>query len=186
MGIRVKLNHLRIVEDVAGFHNNVWRHHDCLVVQTSTVFPQKCVQCGRAAEHTIPKWIFWHTPLLLPVVLVSWPFYLLVALLIRKHMTIQIPLCSHHFKQRRWFSLLGITLIPLAIFFLISAIVLSIPSLILAALLSCLTAAIIIGKVRNSIWAIRFVDDVAFVKNVHPSILGIESLPEWEDYKELG
>ena len=82
--------------------------------------------------------------------------------------------------------MLGITLLPLALFFLISAITLSIPSLILAAIFSCLISAIIIGKVRNPIWAIRFVDDVAFVKNVHPSILKIESLPEWVDLRELG
>ena len=141
----MKLNHLRIVEDVAGFHNNVWRHQDCLVVQSSTVLPQKCIQCGRDAEHTIPKWLFWHTPLLLPVVLVSWPFYLLVALLIRKHMTIQIPLCSHHFKQRRRFSVLGITLIPLALFPDLSDCVVH-SQFDSCSDFSCLTSAIIIGN----------------------------------------
>lgn len=182
----MKLNHLRIVEDIAGFHNNVWRHRDCLVVEKDSVFPQKCLICGSDAEHTVPKWIFWHTPLLLPVVLVSWPFYFLIALLIRKHMTIQIPLCDRHLKQRKWFTVLGVGLLPLAITLLVFAISLSIPSLILGAIVSCLSAAIVIGKVRNFIWAIRFVDNVALVKNVHPSILDMESIPEWSDFNEYG
>jgi hypothetical protein len=60
-----------------------------------------------------------------------------------------------------------------------SAIALSKPVLILAGILSLLLSAMVIGWVRNPVWAVRFDDGVAFIKNVHPSILELESLPEW-------
>lgn len=175
------MHHLRIVEDAEHFHSHVWRHQDCLVVRSDSVFPQRCVRCGNVTnDETVSKLLFWHTPLLLPVVLVSWPFYLVVALLIRKHMVVQMHLCEQHMVQRRWVSVAGALCIPLALLLGGAALSQSIPSLILAALLLVMLSAVSIGWVRNPIWAIRFESDVALVKNVHPSILEMPSIPEWQ------
>ena len=44
-----------------------------------SVLPDCCVKCAAPAEgQTVDKWLFWHTPILLPVALLSWPFYLLL------------------------------------------------------------------------------------------------------------
>lgn len=174
------MNHLRIVEDVEHFHNNVWRHHDCLVVREDSVMPQKCVCCGAdASTEPVDKLLFWHTPLLLPVVLLSWPFYLMLALCIRKHMSVQLPLCDKHKAQRVWVSFIGVGLLPFAGLMGGVAITQSIPVLILAALLMVLSSAILVGWIRNPVWAVRFESDVAFIKNVHPSVLNMKSIPEW-------
>ena len=34
---------------------------------------------------------------------------------------------------------------------------------------------------RNPVWVVRFEEDVAWVQNVHPSILERESIPVWEE-----
>ena len=179
------MHHLRIVENTEHFHSHVWRHQDCLVVRSDSVFPQRCVRCGaQTTDDTVSKLLFWHTPLLLPVVLVSWPFYLVVALLIRKHMFIQVHLCERHRAQRQWMSIAGVLCIPIALLVGGTAISQSIPSLILVALLLVMVSAVSIGWVRNPIWAIRFDSDVALVKNVHPSIVEMSSIPEWQPNDE--
>lgn len=179
------MHHLRIVEDTEQFHSHIWRYHDCLVVRPDSVFPQRCVRCGAPTnDETVSKLLFWHTPLLLPVVLVSWPFYLVVALFIRKHMVVQMHLCDRHKVQRRWVSVVGILCIPMALLLGGTAISQSIPSLILASLLLVMASAISIGWVRNPVWAIRFESDVALVKNVHASILEMPSIPEWQPNEE--
>lgn len=174
------MHYLRIVEDTEQFHNNIWRHQDCLVVCEDSIFPSKCIRCGEPSEEKfVPKWLFWHTPILLPVVLVSWPFYLVLALIIRKHMMIQIPLCQRHLLQRRWYTILGVGLLPVALSFGVVAIVQSIPVLILGALLTVISSAILLGWARNPVWAIRFEQDLALIQNVHPSIVSMPSMPEW-------
>jgi hypothetical protein len=122
--------------------------------------------------------LFWHTPVLLPVLLISWPFYVLFALAFRRTMTIEIPLCSRHLWQRRILSLTGIVLIPTAVWMGYVAIANSKPTLILSGILSVMIGAILIGLGRNPIWAIRMKNDHALVKGIHPSIQ--ENLPHWK------
>ena len=53
--------------------------------------------------------------------------------------------------------------------------------LMLGALLMVIVSAAVIGWVRNPVWVVRFEEDVAWVQNVHPSILDRDSIPVWEE-----
>lgn len=178
----VKSQHLRLVDDVSEFHHTVWRSGQSLVVKKDSVLPDYCVKCGAPADgKSVNKWLFWHTPILLPVALLSWPFYLLLAMGMRKTMTVPMPLCSKHMALRTWFTAFGVALLPIAVVTLLAALTQSIPLLILLAMLMVISSAVIIGWVRNPVWVIRFEEDVAWVQNVHPSVLERESIPVWEE-----
>ena len=178
----VKSQHLRLVDDVSEFHHTVWRSGQSLVVKKDSVLPDCCVKCAAPAEgQTVDKWLFWHTPILLPVALLSWPFYLLLAIGMRKTMTVSIPLCTKHLAFRTWFTVLGGAMLPMALVCVFVALTQSIPLLMLVAMLMVIASAVTIGWVRNPVWVVRFEEDLAWVQNVHPSILERDSIPVWEE-----
>lgn len=178
----IKAQHLRLVDDTSDFHHTVWRSGQALVVKKESVLPDCCVKCGTpAAGQAVDKWLFWHTPILLPVALLSWPFYLLLAVLMRKTMTMSMPLCQRHVTMRKWVTILGVALLPASILSVLTALTQSIPVLMLLAMLMVISSAVVIGWVRNPIWALRFEGEFVFVHNVHPNVLERQSIPEWED-----
>ena len=117
----------------------------------------------------------------LPVALLSWPFYFLLAIGMRKTMTVSVPLCAKHLAFRTWFTVLGVAMLPIALICVLTALTQSIPLLMLVAMLMVIASAAIIGWVRNPVWVVRFEEDVAWVQNVHPSILDRDSIPVWEE-----
>ena len=178
----LKSQHLRLVEDPTEFHHTIWRSGQSLVIKPNSVLPDCCLRCGAPAEgKTVQKWLFWHTPILLPVALLSWPFYLLLALVMRKTMVVDLPLCKKHIVLRKWLSILGVCLLPFAGILVLAALSQTIPLLLLAAIFTVIAAAVMVGWVRNPVWAVRIEEDLAFIRNVHPSILEKDSIPVWED-----
>ena len=75
----------------------------------------------------------------------------------------------------------GIALLPMAVVTVLTALTQSIPLLILLGMLMVISSAVVIGWVRNPVWVVRFEEDVAWVQNVHPSILERDSIPVWEE-----
>lgn len=178
----LKSQHLRLVDDVSEYHHTVWRSGNSLVVRKDSVLPDCCVKCGVPAKgQTAKKWLFWHTPVLLPVALLSWPFYLLLAMGMRKTMTLAMPMCARHLAQRKWLTVLGVLLLPAALLCVLAALTALIPVLMLVAMLMVIASAVIVGRVRNPVWVVRFEEELAWVQNVHPSILERESIPVWEE-----
>ena len=90
-----KYPHLKLVESVEEFHQNIWKSKEGLVVNEQSLFPDRCIVCNRKAKGvTVRKMLFWHNPLLLPVLFLSWPFYIVLALVFRRHISVSIPLAS--------------------------------------------------------------------------------------------
>ena len=53
------MHHLRIVSMPEHFHSHVWRHQDCLVVRSDSVFPQRvCVAGLKRRDDTVSKLLF--------------------------------------------------------------------------------------------------------------------------------
>ena len=75
----------------------------------------------------------------------------------------------------------GVALLPMAVVTVLTALTQSIPLLILVGMLMVISSAVVIGWVRNPVWVVRFEEDVAWVQNVHPSILERDSIPVWEE-----
>jgi len=176
-----KYPHLKLVESVENFHQNIWKHKEGLVVSEHSVFPDHCIQCNQPAKgKSVRKMLFWHNPLLLPILFLSWPFYILLAIAFRKHVTISIPLCPKHLWRRRMLTFIGLSLFATTIWMLWIAINFSQPALILSAILSVIVGFILIGWGRNPIWASQIQDGRAIIRGVSPVFIKEHDWLDWE------
>lgn len=81
--------------------SQVWREGDLVILTPSGDLPPRCVKCNADAEHPVKeRTIYWHTPWLYVLILVSILIYLIVALIARKSARISPGLCSEHRRQR--------------------------------------------------------------------------------------
>ena len=81
--------------------SQVWREGELVVLTPSGDLPPRCVKCNADAEHPVKeRTVYWHTPWLYVLVLVSLLIYLIVALIARKSARISPGLCSEHRKLR--------------------------------------------------------------------------------------
>jgi hypothetical protein len=92
----------RIVERTAlDDGSQVWREGDLVVLAPSGDLPPRCVKCNADAEQPVKeRTVYWHTPWLYVLILISLLIYLIVALIARKSARISPGLCSEHRKQR--------------------------------------------------------------------------------------
>ena len=76
---------LRVVESSETFHQRVWKVSKLnnLVVVKESVFTDHCIQCNKPAEGNIVQNIFWHIYLILPLLVLSFPFYIVVAFVMK-------------------------------------------------------------------------------------------------------
>jgi hypothetical protein len=81
--------------------SQVWREGDLVVLTPSGDLPPRCVKCNADAEHPVKeRTVYWHTPWLYVLILVSILIYLIVALIARKSARVSPGLCGEHRKQR--------------------------------------------------------------------------------------
>lgn len=75
--------------------------------------PAQCIKCGSAAQTPWRKKFYWHEPWL--YILVFFPgllIYAIVALIVRKNMELNVPLCDrHHSDRKRFFTLAAVMLL---------------------------------------------------------------------------
>jgi hypothetical protein len=63
--------------------------------------PPRCVKCGALADgKPVSKTFSWHHPALYLLILVGLLVYVIVALVVRKQMKLQVPICSRHAQRR--------------------------------------------------------------------------------------
>lgn len=176
----MKASPLKLVQFTPEFSHNIWQDHGILVISPHSIFPTRCLQCSECTEiDPVPKLLFWHPPIVLPLLLISWPFYIVTAVLLRKHLKVDIPLCQKHIRLRMIGTLVGFLLLPTFIWMGLVAIHLVQPLLILLGLLSTLLGVLLLGWVRNPIWAVRMMGDYVFVKGVDPKLMEICDFPNW-------
>ncbi len=75
---------------------HAWREGDRLFIPAGGQLPPYCITCGEPAEDYIHQRFTWHHPLL--YLLIFWGFlpYVIVALIVRKKMEVEVPMCRHH------------------------------------------------------------------------------------------
>jgi len=174
---------LRLVTSDEEFNHGAWRHGEVLVVSEHATLPDRCIKCNAPAEgYLYPKTLLWHTPLIIPLVVLNFILYALCAFLTRKTMKMQMPLCNHHLRRRRglaWTGHIMLAAFPILIGF---GIYTSQPPFVLVGLFLGLVgfALSVIG--RNEIWPSRLTPDLAFVRGVDPKWLA--ALPEWPGERE--
>jgi hypothetical protein len=70
-----------------------WREGKQVVVRRDAALPDRCVKCCETSMKTIKKRLYWHSPFLY-ILAFSPLIYIIVALCVRKTMTVWIPLCA--------------------------------------------------------------------------------------------
>src|SRR5690242_18011661 len=82
-----------------------------LLVPRSAALPACCIKCGQPAEKPWRKKFYWHTPWLALLVLLNLLIYIIVAVIVRKNMELNVPLCDRHHADRKRYNLLSILMI---------------------------------------------------------------------------
>ena len=86
----------------SGDSEHVWRENNTVVLLPNADLPPRCVKCNAPAEEPVKqRTLYWHTPWLYLLILVSLLIYLIVALIARKGVTLHPGLCTEHRTARR-------------------------------------------------------------------------------------
>lgn len=87
--------------------SEVWREGELAVLTPSGELPPRCVKCNADAEQPVKeRTVYWHTPWLYLLIIISLLIYLIVALIARKSARVAPGLCGEH-RQRRTQYLIG-------------------------------------------------------------------------------
>ena len=170
---------LRVVESSEDFHQGVWRRNSNLVIAKNAVFPDRCILCNQPAHGLYMKKVFvWHSPLLLPIIVLSFPIYLFLALWWRKILRVDIPLCPKHRNKMLAQSFLAVLMLPQFVILGIVGLQQDLPALILGGLVSSILGALLLLWARHPVWAWFLQTDYGLIKGAHPDF--IKALPEWD------
>ena len=178
---------LRLVGEPEEFHQGAWRAEQTLVLSHHATLPDRCVLCNHAAGgFTLRKRLLWHTPLLLPLLVLMPPLgpvlYGVLAWLLKKTMPVALPLCPGHLRRRRLLTGLGLALLPASPILTIAGISLSEPSLPLPGLLLTLAGIVVLLFGRIELWPLRITEDHAFLRGASEDWLA--TLPDWAEPEE--
>ena len=79
-----------------------WRDGSVMVMLRGTEIPHRCVKCNEPAdEPTKTRTVYWYSPWLLLLILLSIIIFAIVAMIVRKHAVVSPGLCADHKKRRR-------------------------------------------------------------------------------------
>jgi hypothetical protein len=151
----------------------VWQDGNVLVMAKIARLPMRCVKCNEPATNRLGRTLYWHDPvyyllILFPGLLV----YLIVALIIRKTLKFEVPLCDEHRAIRRGAILFSwvLGLVGLAICFAPAIDSNYSPAILVGLLL--IVFSLIYGTIRSQIVTPMKIDDThAWIRKVSPLYL---------------
>lgn len=79
-----------------------WSDGKRLVMHRDARLPDRCLRCNRPATTRLKKTLHWHHPAIYLVILLHILIYAIVALIVRKKLPTEVPLCDRHASRRRW------------------------------------------------------------------------------------
>lgn len=172
---------LRLVGEAGDLAHGAWRDDNTLVISHQATLPDRCVVCNAPAEgHTVDKTLLWHTPMLLPLLImlpVGLVIYAVLAFFFKKTMPVAVPLCARHRRRRTLLSALGLALLPAFPALAAVGISISEPALILPGILLSIVGLVVLVIGRNELWPLRITEEHAHVRGAHPEWL--DALPQW-------
>jgi hypothetical protein len=149
----------------------VWHDRDILVMAKIARLPMRCVKCNEPATSRLRRTLYWHSPVFY-VLLVSPVIYIIVALIIRKSLKFEVPLCDEHRARRRGAILFSwlVGLAGLAICFAPAIDSNYTPAIFVGLIM--IVFGLIYGTVRSQVVSARKIDDThAWIRNVSPLYL---------------
>ena len=78
-----------------------------MAVPRGASLPANCVKCGATAELPWRKKFYWHPSWVYIFVVLNLLIYVLIAILVRKKMELNVPLCEVHHGERKRYNILA-------------------------------------------------------------------------------
>lgn len=162
----------------------LWRDGNLLVLHKLAPLPEICVVSNEPTTLRIRRKLQWHHPLLVLTVFIGVPVYIILALILTKRATIQLPLTEEWIarRQRRmifaWVT--GLLFVGLIVGGIALAIQMDDPSYLFLMVLGIVggLAALIGGQATVGLVAPkRMTDDYIWLKGIHPDYLN--RLEQW-------
>lgn len=155
----------------------VWRQKNMLVMHKNATLPDRCVKCNRPANgRKLTKKFMWHHPAWFLFIFAGILIYLIVALIVRKPVTLYLGLCDEHFSKRRTAIWASWGVLALSVGLIIFGAANNLPALFLIGILLIFVAAIY-GALSANVIAIQKVDDhYVWLKRINKDYLMM--LPE--------
>jgi hypothetical protein len=99
--------------------DGVWQQKGQLVMRKDATLPDRCIKCNSPANgKRLTKRYQWHNPIWYSLAICGALPYLIVALIVRKQVTLSLGLCEQHFAKRRTAILIGslVTVLSFVVF----------------------------------------------------------------------
>ena len=169
----------KLKEGVQIGSSGVWRSRKQLVVALDAALPERCVKCNVATTgQRLKRALYWHHPAVYLVILLNILIYAVVAMAVRKRVTLFIGLCPEHRRQRKMAILTAWLLVLLGIGVFVAGISYEQGSVIISGIVLFIGGAIY-GTMRGHVIAARKIDKQhAWIGGVCPDYLA--ELPEWK------
>jgi len=152
----------------------VWRDGDVLVMAKIARLPMRCVKCNEPATNRLKRTLYYHHPAIYLIILANLLIYAIVAVIVRKSVKIEIPLCDDHRSRRRGAILLGwvLALSGLGICFIPALAEIAEPTPFILGGLVLFLFGLIYGMFRSQTVTPRKIDNThAWIKKVSPLYL---------------
>jgi len=89
-----------------------WTHGNLLIASRDAVLPPYCVKCGRPADvKPLRRRFSWHPSWVYIFLLIALLVYAILAAVLSKKITLQLPLCSAHFEKYKTLRILAAVLL---------------------------------------------------------------------------
>ena len=162
----------------------LWRQGNVLVMHKAAPLPDICLKSNGKATRRLPRSLSWHHPAIFILVVISPIIYIIVALVVRKTATIQLPLTDEWYARRRWRMLIAWSLVLTCILLFVVggafAEQLAIaPWLMVGSVFGLLGAAIYGLVACRLVTPQRINDQYIWLKGVHPDFLNRLEVWQW-------
>lgn len=89
-----------------------WKHGKVLIASRDAVLPPYCVKCGRPADaQPLRRRFSWHPSWIYIFLLIALLIYVILAAVLSKRTTLQLPLCAAHFEKYKTLRILAAVLL---------------------------------------------------------------------------
>ncbi|RCS50587.1 hypothetical protein DTL42_10800 [Bremerella cremea] len=139
--------------------------------------PYLCIRCGekvseeKGIAYRMEKKLSWIHPATLLLILVAWPIFLLVALLVRKKCSVTYSICPECKARRRWLWLYFALLLVSVACLIMLAITFETPWPMLGVLGAVIGLAVVLSKINSVLLIAWYSKEIFQLKGAGPAFL---------------
>jgi hypothetical protein len=88
------------IDDGPADDDGIWRDDDLLIVRIGSALPPRCVKCNAPAVRWKKQSLYWHHSNLYFLLPLGVAVYLIVMLMVRRHVLLSVGVCQRHLDRR--------------------------------------------------------------------------------------